>query len=337
MIATGPALNLLSGVLAFFIMFVSFGYTLPIIGAVQAGTQAAAAGLESGDRIIGMNGKHVRTTLDYSGFAMFLAEDAAVELELRSDDGTTRTATLEPVWRDAWRLGISIRSDESLGIVIETVDPESNDGNPVLKPGDILLAANGVTADDLTTFARSIEENAGSPVTMTIIRDGTEQTVTTMPTLLHFVSDRGVAFTATRDVGPAIGQSFQWSWSIVKVTVRSIGMMFSGSIRPQDTLSGPVGVVSMISDVVTQQQPLSEKIYQLLWMFALISVSLGFMNLLPIPPLDGNHLVLIVIEAIRGRRLSAKVQNMIGIIGIALIVMLALAGLLFDIMRLSGN
>jgi regulator of sigma E protease len=162
-------------------------------------------------------------------------------------------------------------------------------------------------------------------------------TVVTVPTLYHDLLDRGIIFSASRAPGPAIGQSFQWSWSIVKVTVRSIGMMFSGAIRPQDTLSGPVGVVSMISDVVSQEQPLSEKIYQLLWMFALISVSLGFMNLLPIPPLDGNHLLLIGIEAIRGRRLPVRVQNLIGMLGIALIIMLALAGLLFDIMRLTGQ
>ena len=135
----------------------------------------------------------------------------------------------------------------------------------------------------------------------------------------------------------AINQAFQWSWSIVKVTVRSIGKMFTGAIRPQDALSGPVGVVSMISDVVNDEQPLADKIYQLLWMFALISVSLGFMNLLPIPPLDGNHLVLIIIETIRGKPLSVKVQNLIGMIGIALIIMLALAGLFFDIMRLTGR
>jgi regulator of sigma E protease len=114
-------------------------------------------------------------------------------------------------------------------------------------------------------------------------------------------------------------------------------MMFSGALKPQETLSGPVGVVSLIGDVVNQKQPISETIYQLLWLFAIISVSLGFMNLLPIPPLDGHHLVLIGVEAIRGRRLSVKVQSMIGYIGFALIIGLALMGLVFDIMRLSGR
>jgi len=102
-------------------------------------------------------------------------------------------------------------------------------------------------------------------------------------------------------------------------------------------LSGPVGVVSMVSNVVENDQPVSDKIYQLLWLFALISVSLGFMNLLPIPPLDGNHLVLIGIEAIRGKRLEPRLQTIIGMIGLALIVFLGLAGLIFDIMRLTGG
>ncbi|MDD2440718.1 MAG: RIP metalloprotease RseP [Eubacteriales bacterium] len=336
-IGTGPALNLLSGVLAFFIMFVSFGYTLPVLDTVPADSQAAAAGLEAGQRIVRVNGKPVRTTLDYSGQVMFLPGDEPLAVQVRTTGGETNDLILQPAWRDAYRLGITIRRDEQQRIVIDAVEPDSNGGQPVLKAQDILLAANNVPVDDMAAFSAAVEASAGGPLEIRILRDGQEQTVTMRATLYHDLVDRGIYFTVGQSVGPAIGQAFQWSWSIVKVTVRSIGMMFSGSIRPQDTLSGPVGVVSMISDVVTQSQPLSEKIYQLLWMFALISVSLGFMNLLPIPPLDGNHLVLIVLETIRGRRLSARVQNLIGIVGIALIVMLALAGLLFDILRLAGR
>jgi len=336
-IATGPALNLLSGVLAFLIMFLSFGYSLPIIAAVPEGTPAEAAGVQVGDRVLRMNGKPIRTTLDYSGNELFLSPDEPVELELKSPDGSIRTVVLEPMYRDVYRLGITIRQQDDGTIVIESVEPDSNQGNPVLKPGDILISAGGVSAQDMAAFSKAVEASAGRPIEVRIIRDGREMTVQTVPTLYHDWVDRGIVFTATKAVGPAIGQSFQWCWSIIKVTVRSIGEMFSGAIRPQDTLSGPVGVVTMISDVVTQEQPLSMKIFQLLWMFAIISVSLGFMNLLPIPPLDGNHLILIAIEAIRGRRLSLKVQNLIGMIGIIIIILLALAGFLFDIMRLAGR
>jgi len=156
-------------------------------------------------------------------------------------------------------------------------------------------------------------------------------------TQLEIKLPRGVWFASQTAFLPAVGQSFQWSWSIVKVTVKSIGAIFTGETKAKDTLSGPVGVVSMISTVVEKQQPLSEKVYQLLWMFALISVSLGFMNLLPIPPLDGHHLVLIGIEAVRRKRLAPQTQTIIGIIGLALIVFLGLAGLFFDVMRLIGG
>ncbi len=336
-ITTGPALNLLSGVLAFFIMFVSFGYTLPVVGQVAADSQAAAAGLEAGERIVALNGKPVRTTLDYTGQTAFLAQDQPLDLIVKDSTGQKRSLRLEPAWRDAWRLGIRIRADENQEIVIDEVEADSNNGQPVLKAGDILISANGVPAQDLAAFSQAVSDTAGAPLTIRVRRDGQEEDLVMQAMVYQDLVEQGIYFEASQAIGPAIGQSFQWSWSIIKVTVRSIGMMFSGAIRPQDTLSGPVGVVSMISDVVTQSQPLSEKIYQLLWLFALISVSLGFMNLLPIPPLDGNHLILIGLEAIRGKRLSVKVQNLIGIIGIALIIMLALAGLLFDILRLAGN
>lgn len=336
-IATGPALNLLSGVLAFFIMFAAFGYTLPVIGSIQAGSQAAAAGLQIGDRILKAGGEPIRTTLDYSSVDLFAPATDPVELVVRQPDGTTRSVSLVPVTRAVYRLGITIRSDVKIGIVIDSVESGSNGGSPVLKAGDILLSANGVTTEDLSKFSAAVNASAGAPVALEIQRDGQNMTVTSKTTLYNEAVPRGIYFQSSSEILPAVSQSFQWSWSIVKVTVRSIGKMFTGAIRPQDALSGPVGVVSMISDVVTQKQPLVDKIYQLLWMFALISVSLGFMNLLPIPPLDGNHLLLIIIEAIRRKPLSVKVQNLIGVVGIGLIIMLAVAGLLFDIMRLTGR
>jgi len=148
---------------------------------------------------------------------------------------------------------------------------------------------------------------------------------------------RGIWFATSRAFIPAIGQSVQWSWSIVKVTVKSIGAIFTGEAKAEDTLSGPVGVVSLVSNVVENERPFRDKIYQLLWLFALISVSLGFMNLLPIPPLDGHHLVLIAIEAIRRKRLEPQLQTIIGMVGLGLIIFLGLAGLFFDIMRLIGG
>lgn len=336
-ISTGPILNFISGILAFFIMFSVFGYFIPVISQVNRGTLAYNAGLAAGDRIIAVEGETVRTTLDYSGREMFMAAEVPVHLKVQGADGTIRETVLQPVFINRYRLGITISQPGSgKGVLISSVDENSNNGSPVLRAGDILLAVNGVAYED-PAFARTVEESAGETIGVTVSRDGENIDLFMVATQYRDALPRGVIFETSREIVPAIGQAVLWSSSIIKVTLRSIGMMFTGALRPQDTLSGPIGVVTIISDVVAAEQPLSDMIYQLLWMFALISVSLGFMNLLPIPPLDGNHLVLIVIEAIRGKRLSEKVQSAIGMAGLGLIILLAVAGLVFDVLRLVGR
>jgi regulator of sigma E protease len=336
-IVTGPLLNLFSGFLAFLLMFSIYGYTIPVIAGVQQGTLAAKAGLQTGERIVGIENDTVRTTLDYSGLEMFISQDVPLTLKVKGLDGTVRTVVLQPEKVARYRLGITIEKVAGLsGVRIATVDATSNGGSPLLKVGDNLLAVNGVAYED-ANFAKTIEDSAGNPIRVTVIRDAQTIDLTMKATQYLDPMARGIYFQASHQFLPAVGQSFLWCGSIIKVTLRSIGMMFTGVVKPQDTLSGPVGVVTIISDVVSADQSLADKIYQLLWMFALISVSLGLMNLLPIPPLDGNHLLLIVIEAIRRKRLSEKAQSVIGIAGLSLIILLAAAGLIFDVMRLINR
>jgi regulator of sigma E protease len=337
-IATGPAINLLSGVLAFLILFSSFGCTIPVIQDTAAGTLARQAGLMAGDRILTANGEPVRTTLDYSAVELFTPPDQPVELRVAAPDGGQRTVVLKPARTEEYRLGVMIEPEQQgEGAVIAEVEPNSNNGRPLLQAGDVLLAVNGIPYSESEAFRAAIQDSAGQPLTVDILRQGKPLQVTMVATRTETNVPRGVWFATQRAFLPAVGQSFQWSWSIIKVTVRSIGAILTGQLQAKDTLSGPVGVVSMVSTVVENKQPLADKIYQLLWLFALISVSLGFMNLLPVPPLDGNHLVLTAVEAIRGKRLEPRTQTIIGMIGLALLVFLGLAGLYFDLLRLLGG
>ena len=337
-IGTGPAVNLIAGILAFLIMFASFGYTIPVIHETVKDTLAYQAGLQPGDRIISANGKPVRTTLDYTSVEMFTAADQPISLEVSGADGQRRPAVLAPKIEARYRLGVTVEPElHDQGAVVASVDETSNNGQPQLQIGDVLLAANGVGYLDTEGFRDAVQRSAGQPITVTILRNDQQQTLSMVATRYDEVLPRGVWFTTNTAFMPAVGQSVQWSWSIVKVTLKSIGAIFTGQAKAEDTLSGPVGVVSMVSTVVDQEQPLSDKIYQLLWLFALISVSLGFMNLLPIPPLDGHHLVLIVVEAVRRKRLHPRTQTVIGLVGLFLIVFLGLAGLFFDVMRLIGG
>jgi len=337
-IGTGPAVNLISGMLAFLILFATFGYTIPVIQDTYQDTLAQTAGLVAGDRIITANGHAVRTTLDYTSVDLFTPQNEAVTLQVESQAGERRTVVLQPAVTERFRLGVTIEPETSgEGAVIAQVDPGSNLGQPVLATGDILRAVNGVPYRDTEGFRKVVQDSNGQQLTVEILRDGQPLSLQMVAIKSQVSLPRGIWFATSQEFLPAIGQSVQWSWSIVKVTVKSIGAIFTGKAKAEDTLSGPVGVVSMVSTVVENEQPVRDKIYQLLWLFALISVSLGFMNLLPIPPLDGHHLVLIVVEAIRRKRLEPQLQTIIGMVGLGLIIFLGLAGLFFDIMRLIGG
>lgn len=337
-IGTGPAVNLLSGVLAFLIMFSSFGFTIPVIQDTLRDTLAQKAGLVAGDHVLAANGKPIRTALDYTAVDMFTPADQPVRLDVESAGGKRHTVVLEPTKAERFQLGVTVEPEISNGgAVVASVEPTSNKGQPVLQVGDILLKVNGIDYLDTEAFRDAVQASAGQPLDVGILRKGQPMTLNMVATQFEISLPRGIWFSNETAFLPAVGQSVQMSWSIVKVTVKSIGAIFTGEVKAKDTLAGPVGVVSMISTVVEKKQPLSDKIYQLLWMFALISVSLGFMNLLPIPPLDGHHLVLIGVEAIRRKRLLPRTQTVIGVIGLALIVFLGLAGLFFDVLRLVGG
>ncbi len=336
-LVTGPLLNLLSGVMALLILFTAFGCAIPVQQEYDsyAGTQAYEAGILPGERIVSIEGEAVNTWIDLNGGLSFIGNDKTIAMQVRALDGTVRNVVLQPVKTTGYRLGINLSGDTSKGIIGD-VEATSNGGSPVLKKGDQLLAING-QAYNYDTLPAIIRESAGETFEVTVLREGKTLDLQMVATSYEFFNSRGINPQTSQEFLTNVGQSFMSTWSIVKFTVRSIGMMFTGQIKAEDSLSGPVGIVTFVSDIVAQQQPLSDLIYQLLWIIALISVSLGFMNLLPIPPLDGNHLLLIGIEAIRGKRLTEKVQNMIGVFGFALIILLAITGLIFDIMRLVNR
>ena len=125
---------------------------------------------------------------------------------------------------------------------------------------------------------------------------------------------------------------------MITSNIRLLGQVFSGNIAAQDSLTGPVGIVQIFTGVVSDNTvDVGARLLQLLSLFGLISIALGFTNLLPIPPLDGNQLLLTAVEAVRGKRLSEKVQNVVTITGVVLILGLAVMVLFFDISRLIGG
>ncbi len=111
-------------------------------------------------------------------------------------------------------------------------------------------------------------------------------------------------------------------------------MVFTGESKFSESVTGPVGIVKMFGDVVSDSPNVGLMVYQLLFYFSLISVAIGFTNLLPIPPLDGHHLLILAIEGIRRKDLPDKFKHVLTAVGLILILLLAIFVIYFDIRKL---
>ncbi|MHB1483843.1 MAG: RIP metalloprotease RseP [Saccharofermentanales bacterium] len=338
-IGTGPLVNIFAGILALFILFSTIGFTSTYVSSVSPDSQAALAGIKESDRIVELNGSGIWTSIDYILELNFLkADEPAKIVFIRTGVPGQIERELIPVKKTTYRLGISISEDkETRYWDITLVDSSSNGGKPALKVGDVITDINGVPTTDKEKSYAQVAQSGGKSITLGIIRDNKKITVMSTPTIFEYYSDRGIAFSNVTGIGASIGESFKYSSSIVKLTFKGISKIFSGEIAAKDGLAGPVGVVDLVGSVVNQDVPFIDKISNLLWMFALISLNLGVFNLLPIPALDGSHLLLIGVEAIRGKRLPRKVENIIVLTGFLFIIALAILGFIFDIMRISGR
>jgi len=335
----GPLTNLVLGVLIFVIVYSCFGFLSTNLDNTSAGSQISQTQAVPGDEIIELNGSRILTQLDLSYVLYNVPSSEPLTMVLISKDtGKQYSVTLTPTVTSKYRLGITVMSglDENGGMAVVEVDPTQNGGNPVLKTGDSLIAVNGISVDD-PAYADVVSSSNGNEVTATIIRDGTQQDVKLKTTIFDTTNDRGIFVMPGTGIGSLLKQSVLYSASIIKVTILSLRDVAQGKIAAQDAVAGPVGIATIVSDVVdAPKTDNSVKIENLGILAGLISVGLAFTNLLPLPGLDGNAMVLVVIEMIRGKKLSMKTERIINAVGFVVLIALVIFALSSDIMRLVG-
>lgn len=197
-----------------------------------------------------------------------------------------------------------------------------------LLKGDRILRIDAKPVKRFGDIPMMILTNVGQPVILTLERDGEEQQVTLTPTIIE--EDDGLGNVIKRpligikslrlsyqDVGffRAIEEAAKKTWGLNALTFDYLGQLISGE-RSADELKGPIGIAKMSG------QALDKGFYTVLWFMALLSANLGLVNLFPIPPLDGGHLVFYFVEAARGRPMAVRFQEMGYRTGFALILML---------------
>ncbi|MBX9777962.1 MAG: RIP metalloprotease RseP [Xanthobacteraceae bacterium] len=229
---------------------------------------------------------------------------------------------------------------------VDTVQPNSAAAAAGFQPGDIVQLINGRAIRSFSDMQRIVSFSAGEPLTIVVERAGKPVTLKATPALqdvkdnfgnTHRMGVLGITRSLAADevrferVGflTAVGIGFTETWALVEQTMTYIWRIFAGRASA-DQLGGPIMIAQMSGQVASVS-------FSLLVQFvAMISVSIGLLNLFPVPLLDGGHLLFYSIEAARGRPLSERAQEYGFRLGMALVLMLMVFATYNDIGRLAS-
>ncbi|QVM90269.1 sigma E protease regulator RseP [Pseudomonas entomophila] len=351
-VAAGPIANFLLAILFFwFIAMLGTQQVRPVIGAVETSSLAAAAGLSVGQEIVSIDGK---PTNGWSAVNLQLVRRLGESGTLRVgvlDEGATVERQHE-IQLSHWLKGVDEPDPiQSLGLrpwrpavepVLAEIDPKGPAAAAGLKTGDKLLALDGAALGDWQQVVDAVRARPESKVSLRIERDGAQLEV---PVTLARKGEGqasggylGAGVKAAqwpaqmlREVsyGPleAVGEGLSRTWNMSVLTLESLKKMLFGELSVKN-LSGPITIAKVAG--ASAQSGIGD----FLNFLAYLSISLGVLNLLPIPVLDGGHLLFYLIEWARGRPLSDRVQGWGVQIGISLVVGVMLLALINDLGRL---
>jgi regulator of sigma E protease len=216
---------------------------------------------------------------------------------------------------------------------VDTVTEKSPASSIGLRPGDTLIAVNGRPTPDFDVLSSDIRASNGKAISVTVVRGRTVRVLGPVKTKKigdHYALGFTPRFEETRyGFGGALSHSLDDTWQGTKGIVTFLPRLFTGSGRKD--VSSTVGIVDYSSRAVS----LSFSLF--LQILGLISLSLAILNLLPLLPLDGGHILFSLIEGIRGRAVGREIYERVSALGIALFLVLMFIGLSNDINRLGGG
>jgi regulator of sigma E protease len=227
---------------------------------------------------------------------------------------------------------------------VDSVQPDSAAAAAGLQPGDVVLAIDGRRIESFSDMQRAVSANAGRTLQFQIDRGGAPMTLTATPALkqgkdgfgnntcqavLGVSRSMAPGDIKTEEVDPlsAVWLGAKETWFIIDRTFSYIGGLFTGR-ECADQLGGPIRIAQISGQVATLG------FMPVLHLAAMLSVSIGLLNLFPVPLLDGGHLLFYMIELIRGRPLSARSQEIGFRIGFAIVVMLMIFTVFNDTVQL---
>ena len=241
----------------------------------------------------------------------------------------------------------TIYGKQSMSARVDTVQADSAAAAAGFQAGDLVLAIDGKAIADFADMQRVVSESAGAPLKITIDRKGAQVVLNATPALkeikdsfgnVHRIGILGITRSMAAEdlkfqpVSPprAVVLGVQETWFVIDRTLSYIGGVVMGR-EAADQLGGPIRIAQMSGQVATIG------FVALIHLAAVLSVSIGLINLFPIPLLDGGHLLFYLIEAARGRPLSERAQEVGFRIGLAIVLMLMIFATFNDIVHLATS
>ncbi|MFA5374982.1 MAG: RIP metalloprotease RseP [Dehalococcoidia bacterium] len=311
----------------------------PRITNVYEGSPAANASLQINDIVLSVDGKQVFTTNDLDEV---LDSKAGQETKLLVSRNSSRfNVNVVPMSAETSELGGPLGIEaHNMGILIANISENSPAANASLQTNDVILSVDGTEVDTSSNLNTITKEKAGQQITLLISREGSQFETPVVPRTkdeipsgqgaLGIVSAGGTYINIAYPSWQAIPKGLSAYGSIFVGIKDSFAMLFTGDVPAKDAVTGPIGIAQLTNEV--NERGGAAALFQFA---ALISIILGIMNLLPLPALDGGRLVFVVIEAIRkGKRISAKKEGFVHMIGFALLLALFVLISYNDILRI---
>lgn len=355
-VAAGPIANFLLAIVLYWLIFIlGVNGIKPILGPILPSTPAAQTQLEAGDTIMHIDDESIPSWQDARWTLLQKALDQSpnVQVETISQQGAIHhhkldLSSMQPDELDGdflRAMGLNV-FQPTIKPIIDKVIPDSASDHAGLLAGDEIIAINDKEIVDWVELVKEIRASAGQTLTLDILRNEQIRQLAITPDTVTEKGEKigklGIAprinqaefeklrVTVTYPPFTALEKALDKTWETTALTFKMLGKMVMGDVS-WENISGPIS----IADYAGQSAQMGLASY--LAFLALISVSLGVLNLLPIPILDGGHLMYYVIEIIKGSPLSDEAMLFGQKIGMAMLFMLMTFAIYNDINRLISG
>ena len=328
----GIVMNVILGIILYVFILANYSKNYTTVegvnnaGGIYATEAGKKYGFETGDKLVSINGRSYERLDDYVSARLYFGSDVVVDRNGKQIE----LVVADSAFKDKMRGEVLF--DLKATIKIEDFsDSLKNAKEAGLQKGDILKAIDSVPVEYFTQMSEMFKARKGQSVPITVDRNGTEQTMLTQVDehgrIGILTNTKLYAYDSVHySFGKALSYGTRDAFEVFYFQAVSLVRIFRGDIPARESISSPIGITKLFAPKWD---------WTSFWILtALLSMVLAFMNLLPIPALDGGHIMFIAIESITGRKLSDKFMERAQLVGMILLLSLMVFAVGNDIVKM---